>query len=392
MMRKLSADYIFTSVSPPLKRGILILEDDGTVCDVIDTSGNLEEIANLEYYNGILIPGLVNCHCHLEYSWTANSIPMHTGLPGFIERMISLRRNIPVGIESSCIEASDTMFANGISLVGDITGSSQLFNIKSTGSIQYVNFIELLNTVDSPEQIIDLATKLVNASESSGMPAYLSPHAPYSVSSSLFKLIQSTKPNAVYAIHNQESNSENLWFRGEKNQLSDLFAKFKIESDPLHSAGISSLQTISEYFPKNSNILLIHNVATSRSDIEFIDKIHDQTFWILCPNSNLYISNSLPDFNLFRSAKCNIALGTDGLGSNASLSILDEILTIHSFAPDIPLEELIKWGTINGAHALKLNNKFGSFEKGKMPGVNLLQNIDLQNLVPTSTTSIKRLV
>ena len=86
-MRKLSADYIFTSVSSPLERGILVLDDDGTILDIIDTHGALEEMADLEFYNGILVPGFVNCHAHMEFSWANNLIPLHTGLPGFIERI-----------------------------------------------------------------------------------------------------------------------------------------------------------------------------------------------------------------------------------------------------------------------------------------------------------------
>jgi cytosine/adenosine deaminase-related metal-dependent hydrolase len=391
-MRKLSADYIFNSHSSLLKRGILVLEDDGTIIDLIDTGGKLNEIANLEFYNGILIPGFVNCHAHLDLSWTRNSISMHTGLPGFIERMISTRRKMQANIQESASEANLDMFSNGISLVGDVCVSSDLFEIKSEGPVKYVNFIEVLDAGNSPTEILDRAVKLFNESQSHGIPAYLSPHSPYTVSSLLFRSLRTSTLSQVFSIHNQESADENLWFRGEKNPLRDMFTRHQLDADPYHLNGISSVQTISEYFPENSVILLIHNLATSPEDIDFVEKISGQIYWCFCPNSNLYISNRLPDFELFRSKNCNITLGTDSLGSNSSLSIWDEILTIHAFYPAIPLPELIKWGTINGAKALKMDAIYGSFEKGKKPGVILLQNIDLQTLLPTSSSSVKRLV
>jgi cytosine/adenosine deaminase-related metal-dependent hydrolase len=391
-MRKLSADYIFTSVSSPLKRGILVLADDGSILDVIDTAGKLEETANLEFYNGILIPGFVNCHAHLDFSWAKNLIPMHTGIPGFIQRMISLRRNMPPDISESGEEADKELFSKGISVIGDICSTSGLLEIKSRSQISYINFIEVIDSGHTASEVFDKAVHLVNESKSRGIPAYISPHAPYTVSSDLFRILQSAKLSSIYSIHNQESVHENSWFRGVKNPLTELFLQLQLNPDPAHLKGISSLQTIRNYFPEKANILLIHNVATSPEDIETVESMSENIYWCTCPNSNLYISNMLPDFELFRSKNCKIVLGTDGLGSNSSLSILDEIMTIHSFFPSIPFEELIRWGTINGARALRVDNKFGSFEKGKMPGVNLLKNIDLRSFLPSAATTLQRII
>jgi aminodeoxyfutalosine deaminase len=391
-MRKLSADYIFTSATSPLKRGILIIADDGTIVDVIDTRGNLTEIANLEFYNGILVPGFVNCHAHLEFSWARNTVSMNTGIPGFIERMISLRRVMPDNIIESSTEADHEMFINGISAIGDISSSSTLLGIKSQSKINYINFIEVLDPGYNAGEIFNNAMQLLKESESKGIPAFISPHAPYTVSSDLFRLIQSHPYSSIFSMHNQESEEENNWFRGEKNPLSDLFLRFQIKSETFPSKGLSSLQTISDYFPEMAKILLVHNVSTSLSDIECVENLSSRIFWISCPNSNLYISRRLPDYGKFRSMKCKIALGTDSLATNSSLSILDEILTIHSFFPEIPFEELIRWGTINGARALGLDKMFGSFEKGKKPGVVLLQNLDLLSLSPSYKTCPKRII
>ena len=67
-MRKLSAQYIFTNTGAPLKRGIITVDDDGFIIDVEDTNGFLTEKSSVEFYNGVITPGFVNCHCHLELS------------------------------------------------------------------------------------------------------------------------------------------------------------------------------------------------------------------------------------------------------------------------------------------------------------------------------------
>jgi cytosine/adenosine deaminase-related metal-dependent hydrolase len=75
---------------------------------------------------------------------------------------------------------------------------------------------------------------------------------------------------------------------------------------------------------------------------------------------------------MLRRNGCNIVLGTDSLASNWSLRITDEIKTIRQHFPAIPLEEIFGWATLNGAKALGMDAVLGSFEKGKKPGVVLI--------------------
>jgi cytosine/adenosine deaminase-related metal-dependent hydrolase len=88
----------------------------------------------------------------------------------------------------------------------------------------------------------------------------------------------------------------------------------------------------------------------------------------------------------------NITIGTDSLASNHTLSVLNELITLHKHFPDITLEKLINWGTLNGAKALNLDKETGSFETGKKPGVNLVYQLDLQNMKLTKDTKVKPLM
>ena len=122
------------------------------------------------------------------------------------------------------------------------------------------------------------------------------------------------------------------------------------------------------------NVLLVHNTFTSAEDLAYCGaaRLNRQLFFCLCPNANLYIENRLPDLGLLRAQRCRIVLGTDSLASNDGLSILGEIKTLMHYFPEIPQEELLGWATLEGARALQMHGSLGSFEKGKKPGIILI--------------------
>jgi len=97
-----------------------------------------------------------------------------------------------------------------------------------------------------------------------------------------------------------------------------------------------------------------------------------QTFFCLCINANQYIEDAVPPIEMFRKNNCNIILGTDSFASNWSLSIADEIKTIRNHFPNIASGEILKWATFNGAKALEMDHTLGSLDKGKKPGIILI--------------------
>ncbi|MEO6539948.1 MAG: amidohydrolase family protein, partial [Ferruginibacter sp.] len=156
----------------------------------------------------------------------------------------------------------------------------------------------------------------------------------------------------------------------------------------------SSLQTWQPYFTNEQTIILVHNVCISKEDLEFVkvksQKSKVKTFFCLCPNANLYISNALPDVHMLMEQTDNIVLGTDSLASNDGLSILEEIKTLQHNFQEPDLATLLKWATSNGSKALQMDNTLGSFEKGKQPGLILIEGVE--NLRTNEKTSVKRIL
>ena len=140
----------------------------------------------------------------------------------------------------------------------------------------------------------------------------------------------------------------------------------------VNNSGISALQTSLLQMSKQSKIILVHNSFTSKKDVEWTKENNYSIYWCTCPKANLYIENTLPDYSIFNTDK--LCVGTDSLASNNSLSILEELKVLQENS-DFDMNTLLKIACKNGAEALGFEN-LGTFEKGKHPGVNLINELD----------------
>ena len=390
MIRKISAHYIFPADAPPLKRGIVIINEKGEIADLIDTGGALPEISNLEFYDGIITPGFINAHTHLELSNLKGQIPQKTGLINFLKNVGELR-NLDTSL--TIMDYADSeMQQYGIVAAGDISNTSFSFSTKTKSKIKYFTFIEILGIKDSiASERFSNAKKLWQELQSLSLPSSIAPHAPYSLSDSLWKILLdfSKTHNLIWTIHNQENINENRLFVNKTgdfveflNNLSDEFSKWQPK-------GVSSLKYCRAFYEQISKVLLVHNTFTDTEDLELISHLKNTIFFVLCPNANLYIEDCLPNIEQLRNTGHRIALGTDSLASNTKLSILEEMKTIQQHFPQISLQELIDWATINGATALGFDDQLGSLKKGKTPGLNLITKIDFQKMALTSQSQVK---
>jgi cytosine/adenosine deaminase-related metal-dependent hydrolase len=181
------------------------------------------------------------------------------------------------------------------------------------------------------------------------------------------------------SMHNQETTDENNFFLTKTGSFLDMYERTKVNLDFFNATGLSSLQSILPIFKKAHHGILVHNSFTSTKDIQAVHAAMEHAFWCLCPNANQYIEQTMPPIELLRSEKAKIVVGTDSYASNWSLNILDELKTIQQPHPQISLDEMLGWATINGAQALQMDKHLGSFEKGKQPGVVLISGVDAVN-------------
>ena len=393
-MRRLSANYIFPVTSGPLKNGIVEIDDNGIILDIIDTGGALKETRNLEFYNGIIVPGFVNTHCHLELSALKDFLPEKSGLTGFIEQMIDYRKNRISEQSTQAIKQADKlMYSNGIVAVGDIVNTNSSKETKLHSKIFYHSFIEISGLGKDYKQRFEKAKALNSEFREEKLSSSIVPHAPYSVSKQLFGLIKKEAliHGSILSIHNQESKDENEMFLKGSSNLLNFFKAAEIDLSYWEKSGRSSVETILDYLPTNNPVLFVHNIYTTPQEIKKVVELFPNIFWVFCPRSNIFIENKLPEIDSFLEYSGKISLGTDSLASNKILSILDEMIAIYNEYPHIQFESLLQWATLNGAKALKIDDQYGSLEKGKQPGLNLITNFDFQEMQITSKSLVKRL-
>jgi len=379
-MKRFAAQYIITNSGPPLKRAVITTEDDGTIVSIEDTSGDLKEIHSTEFYNGIIIPGFVNCHSHLELSHMKDYSSKGKGLGDFIEQIRSTRDYNKESVYSSTSSADNYMFKEGIVLCADVCNTSDSFNIKKQSRIRYINLLEVFGL--DPEKAgrrMDDIIKVAGTAKEMDLPYSLVPHSAYSMSLTLFRLLRNESlNNKITSIHFMESAGEEAFLKNQTGSLMSSYKRSGLIPSKLEIPG-SHTDVVLNEITKSGNLILIHNTFVDRKTIRMV-KERENLFWCLCPNSNIYIENKIPPLNLLMEEGCEIVIGTDSLASNTNLSILDELKTLQFNFPEIPIEDLVFWATINGAKALGEEEQYGSIEPGKKPGLLLLQNVDLQNM------------
>jgi aminodeoxyfutalosine deaminase len=391
-MKYFSAQYIFTNAGPPLKRGIVSVLDDGTIAGIEDTGGDLAEKESVEFHNGIIIPGFVNCHCHLELSYMKDLIPPKKGLAEFLKYFRTIRENGGQNLLTSVAKADNDMYRDGVVLCADICNTRLTFDIKKKSRIKYINLLEVFGI--DPEKAdlrMNEIIQLSNIAHDYRIPSWIVPHSAYSLSLSLFRLLRKeTESNRITSVHFMESEGEKSFLKYHNGPLLVSFKESRLAVEGLETAEDHASAVLEEITP-SGNLILVHNTFADRTTIKQVRK-RENIFWCLCPNANLYIEDQIPPLEMLIEENCRIVTGTDSLASNDRLSILEELKTLARFYPRVPLQDLIGWATLNGAIALGEEADFGSIHPGKKPGLLLLQDIDLHKMQLLPESRVTRLL
>ena len=367
-MRYLTADFLYPLNQKPIEKGVLQITKSGIIVNIY-SDRRLVDKNKLEFFKGILCPGFVNAHCHLELSYLHQVIKQHTGLIGFFK---SIKKNRDLFSQKeilSCIDKAESqMLKNGIVGVGDICNTKNTLSQKLNNNLTYYNFIETFQVDDSKVlSTFNNALEIKKAFTQKNQRAAIVPHSPFTVPPSLMKkILNELTSSDVSSIHINESIYEKELFEKKQGQLLDWLVSIGADQKiwKKRNTEYDILKKI-----KQNNWILVHN--TYSDYIEF-----ENCYYCTCPKANLYIENQLPNYSIFNVDK--LCVGTDSLASNNSLSILEELLIIKKNS-HFSTDELLRIASKNGAEALGFS-KLGTFDIGKKPGVNLIKDFNSLNL------------
>lgn len=244
---------------------VLITTESGQIEAIVPKT---EAGEKLQMVNGILCPGFVNTHCHLELSHMKGLIPEHTGLPDFILKIVNERHFPEDEIVNAIAQAEAAMLQEGIVAVGDISNNALTAAQKQKGHLAYHTFVEIsgwkpaiaearfTNAQNVMEQfrLIEAAALLQSPQQSVGptvpslnfLRSSFSPHAPYSVSNELWQMMMPYFANQTVTIHNQETAAENELFQNGTGAFVQMYQAMNIDQSHFTATGQNSLPS---YFP-----------------------------------------------------------------------------------------------------------------------------------------------
>lgn len=376
MPRKIASNWLWTPEGF-LRRPLVTLDDGGRILDV-RTCDDPDREPFTEFHAGLLTPGFVNAHCHLELSALRGRIPEGCGFAGFARAMGEVRGLAGEEERRAAIAAADAeMTRGGIVAVGDIANGEAAFDVKSAGRIAYRTFAEFfgLRTMAA-----DGLRPLLRHPRTS-----LTPHSVYSVQDAPFRVL-CAEGTAPLSIHFMESPAEAELFAG-RGPLHEWYARAGFACDFLHYG--SPAERLVRSIPAERPLILVHACCVGEEEVRrILAHFTAPVYWCLCPRSNRYISRLAPPVALLRSLGARICLGTDSLASNRSLSLLDELRALGG----VPLRESLRWATLGGAEALGLDDALGTVAPGKRPGLNLLTGLDFERMALTPDTRVKPLI
>ena len=393
-IKRIAASYVYTLESAePLKNGFVEYEEnDG----VIIRTGVCEDPTAEDILQGALVPGFVNAHCHVELSHLHGKFYKGSGMAGFIDQINALRDWAGREVKQELVQKwMDKMWKDGVSAMADISNDDSSFDIKASHDMYTRTFLEVFGS--EPEMcdgVIADVTALDALAGEKGIDAAPTPHSCYTMSPALLGASAAAGLAKGYiSYHSQESQEEEDLLLSGSGAMYENRVRNGMSTPPV--TGESSLKYFMDRLsdvvppPYDQHILLVHNVCLQQDDIDAARKVMNNVYWAICPLSNIFIHNALPPVELMRRNDLSIAIGTDSLSSNDDLSMIKEIACIHENFPQIPMNEIFTWASLNGARFLSKDNVLGSLAPGKKPGIVLVDGLDAYGNVTSVSTSVR---
>ena len=394
-MNIFAASFLLPVSSPPIEGGALVV-DRGRIIDC----GKLSAMRELypgqvqEFPGCVIMPGFVNAHTHLElthfpswkirkgidYSprtyvdWVIQVIKINRGLTQQ-ERELSLHEGICISLES------------GTTSIGDVLSDGMYLPIYENLPVSGRLFLEALGR--DPLRTVSLLARLetqLSLFEGSDILPGLSPHAPHTLSAAFFRDVArlAERQSVPLAIHLAESREELDFFFDSTGKIAELLYPHVGWQNYIPSP---QKTTPVEYLDRlgilSAAPTVIHCVHVNHADAELLAKHGAKV--VLCPRSNDKLDVGKAPAYLFKKLGIPLALGTDSLASNDSLSLQDEMIFLMQNFPGVfSAGEVLHMATLGGARAIGLDHETGSLEKGKRADflVMSLENIPKEEDLP----------
>jgi cytosine/adenosine deaminase-related metal-dependent hydrolase len=320
-----------------------------------------------DHGDGAILPGVVNCHVHLEFSALAGKVAPQARWEDWLETTLAAYGTLAPGeVEAGMARAVEALWRSGAVLVGEVTNTGASWRHLESGPLAYHLFYEclgfdLLKEFNLPEAFPWFGRPEVAASARISAAA----HAPYSVSAALFRAVDewNVTRSGLQMVHLGESQAEIDFLAGGNGFFEGLLkrrGRWVPEFQPPGAGAAAYLEGLGFLGPRT---LTVHGTQLSAADCDLL--AGTKTWLVLCPRANRYTGAGAPPVPDLLKAGVNLCLGTDSLAGNWDLNLFGEMLWLYQNFPAWPGDLWLHQGTLNGARALGWDREFGSLTPGK---------------------------
>jgi cytosine/adenosine deaminase-related metal-dependent hydrolase len=364
------ADWICPVAQRPIPNGTMAVRDGL----IIDVGTNLAGLEHVRFRGCAIIPGFVNAHTHLEL----------TVLRGFLEdlefitwiRTLTATKQQRLSREELLISAelgAAEMLAAGVTCVGEVMDLGTSWQAMQAHNLQGIAFQEVFGP--DPFHADDSMTGLIRKIESmrdqetETRRLGVSPHAPFTVSEKLFRMVHEYAENQQLrsTIHIAESADEDRFLRLGVGPFADRNRERGFEVCPQGCTGVAYLNRLGILGPST---LLIHAIRADDDDIETLSRT--RTPVVHCPKSNAKLGHGIARIVEMQSKGVPLCLGTDSVASNNTVDMFEEMRSaifmqrVRMTRYDaLDAEGALRLATLGGAECLGLDRRLGSLEPGK---------------------------
>jgi len=343
----------------------------GRIIDVRKcTAADKASRSQADHADAVLLPGLVNAHTHLELTHLAGKVPPGPDFTGWLERLVKFSITSPpdpATIRRSTAQGIQLSLAEGVTTVGDITRCpDETRPVLARYCLRAVSFGEVVAvgaTRDLLEPRLDAAMRMSPAP--SQVRVGISPHSPYTVEVEGLRICASRAEvhDLPLCIHLAESPHEDEFARAGTGPLRDYLCRLDVWDDRVPVGGCDVIELANRCGLLTPGSIAAHVNYVTDDQLALLASTGVHVAY--CPRTHRAFGHPPHRFRDMLARDVNVCVGTDGLASNPSLSILHELRFLHRTYPDFPPAELLRMGTIRGAKALGCAAQVGSLAPGK---------------------------
>jgi len=317
-----------------------------------------------------LMPGLVNAHCHLDYTMMRRSIQPQRSFTEWIRRINALKRSLGAeDYRAAIVKGLAELQHWGTTTVANIESFPELLTEMPVSPLRTIWFLEMIDVRHrvTTEEVVTGALAFFEKHEAHGGGFGLSPHAPYTASGPLYELVAHAAAELDMPVMTHVAESREEWdmFRNARGELYDFMLRLGRWMHDCHQEH-TPLKHLIHYTGFGSRWILAHMNELDDSDFVLLASIPraERPSIVHCPGSHRYFRHAPFPLAKLVEIGMNVCLGTDSLASTFSLSMFDQMRIMADCEPWLHPADLVAMATLNGARALKMNA--GKIEPGAL--------------------------